>query len=147
MGWAEVAQPYLVLLATVSGVLALVSLVLVPILIVQMPADYFLAAHRIRRRGFSARWLTIVRNLLAVVLFVAGLLMLMLPGQGLLTLLAALIISDVPGKYQIERWLVLQPGVLKAINWVRQRYRKTPIMSPPQGLNRSRLGRKRSGMQ
>lgn len=141
--WAEAAQPYLVLIATVSGVLALVSLVLVPILIVQMPADYFLAAHRIRRRGFSARWLTVARNLLAMVLFIAGLLMLVLPGQGLLTLLAALIMSDVPGKYRVERWLVLQPGVLKTINWVRRRYRKTPIVSPPQGLNRSRLGHKR----
>ena len=142
MAWAEAAQPYLVLIATVSGVLALVSLVLVPVLIMQMPGDYFLAAHRIRRRGSSARWLTVARNLLAITLFVAGLMMLVLPGQGLLTLLAALIMSDVPGKYRIERWLILRPGVLTAINWVRRRYRKTPIMSPPQGLNRSRLGRR-----
>lgn len=141
--WLSLLQPYLLLAASVSGVLAVVSLVLVPILIVQMPADYFLAAHRIRRRGFSARWLSLLRNLVALVLLVAGILMLLLPGQGLLTILAAIILSDVPGKYRFERWLVLQPGVLKAINWVRRRYRKPIIVPPPRGIGRKTFGRKR----
>ena len=141
--WIDAAQPYLILIASISGGLAIISMVLVPVLIVQMPKDYFLAAHRIRRRGFSARWLTVARNALGVTLFIAGLLMLMLPGQGLLTLIVATIMSDVPGKYRVERWLVLQPRVLKAINWVRRRYHKPEITAPPRGLNRVILGRKR----
>lgn len=139
----DAAQPYLVLIASISGGLAIISMVLVPVLIVQMPKDYFLGAHRIRRRGFSARWLMVARNILALTLFIAGLLMLVLPGQGLLTLIVAIIMSDVPGKYRVERWLVLQPGVLKAINWVRRRYHKPVIIAPPRGVNRSILGTKR----
>lgn len=141
--WIDAAQPYLILIASISGGLAIISMVLVPVLIVQMPKDYFLAAHRIRRRSFSARWLTVARNALGVTLFIAGLLMLVLPGQGLLTLIVATIMSDVPGKYRVERWLVLQPRVLKAINWVRRRYHKPEITAPPRGLNRVILGRKR----
>ncbi|MCC5878519.1 MAG: hypothetical protein JJU03_01285 [Idiomarina sp.] len=129
-------QPFLPLFTAVSLVLALVSLVLVPVLIIYMPADYFLAAHRLRRRGLTAHWLLVGRNILAFLLLIAGLLMLVLPGQGLLTILAALILSDVPGKYRLERWLVLQPGILRMINWVRRKYKKAPVKAPPRGINR-----------
>lgn len=135
-------QPLLPLIAAISFVLALVSLVLVPVLIIYMPADYFLAAHRMRRRGYTARWLLAARNALAFVLLIAGLLMLVLPGQGLLTILAALILSDVPGKYRLERWLVLQPGILRMINWVRRKYKKAPVKAPPRGMNRGTFKRR-----
>ncbi|RUO30911.1 hypothetical protein CWE12_06645 [Aliidiomarina sedimenti] len=131
-------QPYLPWLTSISVILAVVSLVVLPVLIIYMPKDYFLGAHRRRRRGLSSYWFTTARNLLALVLMVAGLLMLVLPGQGLLTLLAALIMSDVPGKYRMERWVVLQPGVLRTINWVRRKYKKAPILAPPTGHNRKR---------
>lgn len=141
--WIELIQPYLFVLASVSLVLALISVVLVPVLIVQMPADYFLAAHRIRRRGFALTGLSLLRNIVAVLLLVAGILMLLLPGQGLLTILVAVILSDVPGKYRFERWLILRPGVLRGINWMRKKYNKAAVVKPPQGMNRKTIRRRR----
>lgn len=138
----SLVQPFLPLLTIVSLVLALVSLVLVPVLIIYMPADYFLAAHRRRRRGYKAHGLTLARNTLAFILLIAGLLMLVLPGQGLLTIFVALIMSDVPGKYRLERWLVLKPGVLRTINWVRRKYKKSPVKAPPKGSNRGTFRRR-----
>ncbi|MCL5050742.1 hypothetical protein [Aliidiomarina maris] len=140
----EWLQPYLVLIASISALLAIVSLVLVPILLVQMPADYFLAAHRIRRRHYTSRWLQILRNMVAVVLMLAGILMLVLPGQGLLTMMVAMILSDVPGKYRLERWFILRPGMLRAINWIRRRYHKKPMVAPPTGNNRKVFGQRRN---
>lgn len=135
-------QPFLPLITIVSFALALISLVLVPVLIIYMPADYFLAAHRMRRRGYTAHGLTLARNILAFVLLIAGVLMLVLPGQGLLTIFVALLMSDMPGKYRLERWLVLKPGVLRTINWVRRKYNKTPVKAPPRGANRGTFKRR-----
>lgn len=129
----EIIAPWVPLLTSISLLLALVSVILVPVLIVKMPDDYFLAARRRRRTdkaGFCYRFL---RNLIALILLIAGVIMLFAPGQGLLTILVALAVSDVSGKYQMERWIILRPGVLKAINWVRKRYHKTPVKRPPVG--------------
>lgn len=138
----EWSRPLLIWFTSISLVLALVSIVVLPILIIYMPHDYFLGAHRRRRRGFSAAWLFIVRNFFAVLLLIAGMLMLLLPGQGLLTMLAAIILSDVPGKYRLERWLILRPGILRAINWLRRKYDKAALVAPPTGINRTTFGKR-----
>jgi hypothetical protein len=35
-----------------------------------------------------------------------------------------------PGKYRLERWLVLRPGVLRALNWLRRRNHQPPFERP-----------------
>ena len=57
-------------------------------------------------------------------------LMLVLPGQGLLTILIGIGISDFPGKYKLERRLVSVPGILGAINWIRGKARVEPLRPP-----------------
>jgi len=44
------------------------------------------------------------KNLLGVLLFMLGLIMLVTPGQGILTLLFGLMLMNFPGKYRVERW-------------------------------------------
>jgi hypothetical protein len=55
------------------------------------------------------------------VLVVAGLVMLVVPGQGLLTIVVGLMLLDFPGKYRLERWLATRPKVWQSINWLRRR--------------------------
>src|SRR5690554_526466 len=83
----ELFQPYLPLLASVSLTMALASMIIIPWLIVKMPADYF--CHHNRKRHWNATRVLfyVLRNALALVLFIAGCMMLILPGQGLLTIL------------------------------------------------------------
>lgn len=50
----------------------------------------------------------------------AGLAMLALPGQGLLTLLLGFLMIDLPGKYRFEKWLVRRRWVHRPINWMRR---------------------------
>jgi hypothetical protein len=45
--------------------------------------------------------------------------MLVLPGQGLLTIIIGLVLMEFPGKYHAERWVINRPAVLAAINWIR----------------------------
>ncbi|MFO7287816.1 MAG: PGPGW domain-containing protein [Gammaproteobacteria bacterium] len=119
----------------VSVVSLLLGALLVPAMILRIPPDYFLPERRVplakRSRHPVVRLLLLAaKNLLGAILLIAGFALLFLPGQGLLTLLAGLIIMNYPGKYQFERWLVRRPHVLSAMNWLRQRYGRSPLIAP-----------------
>ena len=47
--------------------------------------------------------------------------MLVLPGQGILTILAGIMLLDFPGKHRLLRWIVAHPQVLRTLNWLRRR--------------------------
>ncbi len=91
------ANPFLFWIAGASLVAFIATLIAVPWLIVRIPADYF--AHRRRRRPSrprtAVRWASWAgKNLLGGLLVLAGLAMLVLPGQGLLTILLGLLLLD-----------------------------------------------------
>jgi hypothetical protein len=60
------------------------------------------------------------KNALGFVLVLTGIFMLLLPGQGLLTIIAGMMLLDFPGKQLLERRLVRRPLVLRSINWLRK---------------------------
>ena len=60
-------------------------------------------------------------------LIIGGLLMLILPGQGLLTILIGLILSDYPGKYKLEKKLISLRPINRYINWVRKKSNLEPV--------------------
>ena len=57
----------------------------------------------------------------------AGMAMLVLPGQGLLTLLMGFLLLDFPGKYRLEKWLFLRRRVREGVNWLRKRAGSEPL--------------------
>jgi hypothetical protein len=61
------------------------------------------------------------------ILIIGGILMLVLPGQGLFTIIIGLMLSNYPGKYFIERKFIAIPSVLKTINWLRKKSNKPPL--------------------
>ena len=68
------------------------------------------------------------KNLIGYGLIVAGLLMLFLPGQGILTLVMGLLLVDYPGKFRLERKLVKTPAILNSLNWLRKKAKKPPLI-------------------
>jgi hypothetical protein len=74
--------------------------------------------------------LLIAKNVLGIVLVIAGVLMLLVPGQGLLTIVAGLILLDFPGKFDLERRLATQRHVWRSINWLRKRFGRTALQRP-----------------
>ena len=128
-------EPHVPWLVGLSVVSLLVGALLVPAMIVRIPPDYFLAD---RRRPLSnrsgrpaARWLLVAgKNFLGALLLLVGIALLFLPGQGLLTLMAGLMIMNYPGKYGFERWIVRRPHVLAALNWLRARHGREPLAAP-----------------
>ena len=71
--------------------------------------------------------IVIGKNVLGAVLMIAGVAMLVLPGQGLLTMVLGFLLIDFPGKYRLERWLVARPMVHRPLNWIRRRAGREPL--------------------
>lgn len=104
-------------------------------LVVRLPADYFAPRRRHRvpywqRHPLWGPVFRVAKNSAGVVLALAGLVMLFVPGQGLLTLAAGLMLIDFPGKYRLERWLVTRHSVWRSINWLRRRAGREPLVPP-----------------
>lgn len=123
------------ILLQLAGIFSLVtfvgSLIGLPWLIGRMPEDYFLTCGRARkdrsRRSFGALFAVILRNIVGGLLFLAGIAMLVLPGQGVLTIIIGLSLMDVPGKGQVlARWSSNR-RVQDMLNWIRRRQGKTPF--------------------
>ena len=117
-----------------SALTFVLSLIFVPILVARIPADYFTHTRR-----HSTLWssyhpvarliLLTLKNSLGLILVIAGIAMLVLPGQGLFTILAGIMLLNFPGKYRLERWLVSRPPVLRSINWLRRRTGYGPLLT------------------
>ena len=130
--WIQANDVLLWLLAAASLVTFVGTLVAVPMLVVRLPSDYF--SYRKRHR---APWadrhpavrlaLLLAKNALGCVFVLLGLSMLVLPGQGVLTILIGIVLLDFPGKYRLERWAVRHRPVYRSINWLRRRRGREPI--------------------
>ena len=119
------------LLGVASAVMLVLSAMLIPFLIVRLPADFY-AEENHRRRLFEDKPLVRivflgVKNALGGFLLVAGIAMLLLPGQGILTILAALALLDFPGKRTLEMRVLHRPAVLRTVNWLRLRAGREPL--------------------
>ena len=53
--------------------------------------------------------------------------MLVLPGQGILTIFIGMILSDYPGKYNIEKKIIQSSIILRTINSIRKKSGKKSL--------------------
>lgn len=114
------------------------TLIAIPFLVVKIPADYFTYPQREhmawQKYHPAIRWCFLLgKNFLGAVLLLAGIAMLVLPGQGLLTMLIGILLINFPGKYQVEKWLVTKTPVLRAANWLRLKAGHAPIQAVAEG--------------
>lgn len=102
----------------------------------RLPADFFMHERRPLPLPGRALWLRLLvglaKNLLGVALIGLGLVMSLpgVPGQGLLTILLGVMLVDFPGKHRVERALVRRRFVHTALNTLRRRFDRPPILLP-----------------
>jgi hypothetical protein len=112
----------------------IVSVIGVPWFVKRLPEDYFSRSEQERFgfdtpvRTFGDRCLMVLRNVVGAVLVVAGVAMLVLPGQGILTLLVGVFMVDFPGKRRFQRRFLALPIVLKSVNALRERTGEPPLI-------------------
>ncbi|EXJ13878.1 PGPGW domain-containing protein [Imhoffiella purpurea] len=133
--WFLAYETALFWLAGISAALFIVSLSSLPYIVARIPQDYFNDCERYQSRFKRFHPLVYygvlaLKNLFGWILILAGLAMLILPGQGLLTILMGLILTDFPGKFVLERKLASNRRILDALNWLRRRAGSPPLIVP-----------------
>lgn len=110
------------------------SLAAIALVMVKIPENYFSSHYErdfLPGSPFLVRWgAVIVKNLLGVFLILIGIVLSLpgVPGQGLLTILLGLIMLDIPGKRPLEARIIQRPAILAAINNLRAKYNKPPLV-------------------
>lgn len=134
LAWLQDHQILLLVTSGISLLLFIATLVFIPIFVARIPADYFTGTGRAAtsaiRHPASAFAGRIVKNVVGVFLILAGIAMLVLPGQGIITILIGLAFLDFPGKQRLEQRLVRQPHVFRTLNWIRQKAGRPPLLLP-----------------
>ncbi len=118
-----------------SAVMFVFSIVAIPFLVAAIPEDYFADSEPPRldwqERHPAWRWTVLVaRNLMGAALIVIGIILIPLPGQGILVMLVGLGMTTFPGKRRMELWIVRRPSIAKALQWVRQKSGHPPLNLP-----------------
>jgi len=120
----------------VAALTSLGSLIAVPWMLARIPADYFARDDAPplpwARAHPLARWvLHSAKNVLGVALILVGTALLVLPGQGLMTLFVGFLLIDFPGKRRLEMRLVRRKFVHRVIDWIRHRAGRPALSLPP----------------
>lgn len=107
-------------------------LLAVPLIIIKLPAEYFLKHSTQgdgRDRTFTYPHLlySIFKNIIGIILTLAGIAMLFLPGQGVITLLIGISLLSIPGKQNMMLKIMRQEKVLNTMNRLRSKFNKPPL--------------------
>lgn len=121
--------------AVFSVLFFLVGITLIPYLILKIPYDYFnyssKKAYFSNKREIAVYYLKmILRNIAAFLLFLIGVILLFIPGQGLLTIFLSLLLADIPGKYKIEKYMIKKEKIYNMLNGFRQKHGVKPFVLP-----------------
>jgi hypothetical protein len=136
MDWIHAHDRIMWGLAGTSAFTFVASLFIVPLMIVRIPVNYFDPAaehphpfadhHPVLRTVLLAG-----KNLLGLFFVLLGVLMLILPGQGVLTILAGMVLIDFPGRRRAIGWVVSRKAVLNSMNWIRERAGREALVLNP----------------
>ena len=130
-----VSTDTLVTLTVLSIVFFVGSLIAIPFILVRLPTDFFDV--RVPRPWMEDHHPVLrllghlIKNMVGAIFLFAGFLMLFLPGQGILTMLIGISMLDFPGKRRLEAKMIGQPTVLHAINSMREKFGKPPLVIAP----------------
>ena len=134
ISWSSMNSDLLFLLGSLSIFILIISVFMMVLIISFLPEDYFKSENRSlissvqnSRYPLLKLLVLITKNFFGVLLLLSGILMLVLPGQGILTIITGLVFMDYPGKYKFERKLLRQKGVINSINWIRSRLSKPSL--------------------
>lgn len=125
--WSRIAWGAIITLISV-----IISYGAIIIGMIKIPADYFSSSYAKEIKSdkhFTLRWTAlIVKNIIGFLLIIAGIIMIFTPGPGVPTILLGLIMMDIPGKRPLEARLINRPMVLSAVNDLRAKYKKPPLI-------------------
>jgi len=108
-------------------------LFIVPFFLINLPADYFSERQyvRVKKNTKFPNYIFLIslKNIFGIILLGIGVILLFIPGQGLLTIFTGLMLINFPGKRRLELYIIKKKSVLNAINWLRCKSGKEKIVN------------------
>jgi len=112
-------------LAIASIGLFIGTLAAIPLVVRRLPEDYFVRPPRAHSLGMK-----VARNVIGATLVATGVAMLVLPGQGILTILLGASIMDLPIKHRLVRKMLEKPKIREGIQRLRAKVGRPPFVFP-----------------
>jgi hypothetical protein len=116
-------------LALLSAFSAAGGLLLMPWLIVRLPADYFSSDEKpvVGGHPYLGAVFRIGKNMLGALFLIVGLMLVVLPGPGVLAMLVGIGLLDFPGRRRLIGAVVRRKSVLGPVNIMRRRAGAPPL--------------------
>ena len=125
---------YAILAALLFVAALAISFAVALTIFIRLPSDYF-CTPRTKSAPDAGHGIffaigVVLKNLLGVALILIGVILSVpgLPGQGLLTVLAGVFLLDFPGKRRLLHKILRRPLLLQAINRLRTRFSRPPLV-------------------
>ena len=129
--WLMQYQAVFVWIGLISFLTFLFGLLLMPFVIMRLPEDYFLSPQNGDQTSTvlrdSSTLFLVFKNLMGGVLLCLGVVMLFLPGPGLMVALIGLSLVDIPGKRWVLGRILNISGLRSAINGLRGKRGRPPL--------------------
>ena len=135
LDWAKTHQAIVWWIFAASIALSFLTPLAVGWAIVQLPVDYFSRKSRPPLSTWEQHPVLrpiylVAKNLLGFVLIIAGIAMLVLPGQCLLTIVVGIVLMNFPGKFRLERLMATREPIWRSLNWLRRKARQPELQRP-----------------
>jgi len=131
--WFETHETLLGWLGLLSILMFLGSLFAVPMIIVALPRDFLFRKNQSTGHQLLKIWYIpylIVKNIFGFVFTISGIAMLVLPGQGILTIIIGLSLVNFPRKRRLIRRILGNARISRAVNRIRGRFNRPPLEMP-----------------
>ena len=133
--WLSQNEALIQQIGNYSLVILAITVVALPVVVKKLPEDYFVTdkrepARQNRKNPVLWALVSLFKNLVGILLILVGIAMLVLPGQGTVTILIGLAITNFPGKFKLERKIASQPAVGKTLNKIRELTGVPPLRMP-----------------
>ena len=130
---------FIFLTIVITTALSIVYFIVISYTITQLDTRYFLhkenpgddaikKAKLTSQASIKTLLFNFAKIIVGICLVVCGLVMLVLPGQGLITMLIGLSLIPFPGKHKFEKNILARKSVRYSLNWIRRKANKTPFI-------------------
>tara|TARA_R110000737_G_scaffold351080_1_gene392125 strand:+ start:2310 stop:2729 length:420 start_codon:yes stop_codon:yes gene_type:complete len=130
---------FIFLTIVITTALSIVYFIVISYTITQLDTRYFLhkenpgddaikKAKLTSQASIKTLFVNFAKIIVGICLVVCGLVMLVLPGQGLITMLIGLSLIPFPGKHKFEKNILARKSVRYSLNWIRRKANKTPFI-------------------
>lgn len=93
----------------------------------KLPKNYWICSQVDQESSLKMK---VLRNILAFPVAILGALMLLLPGQGLLTLLLALMLADFELKQELMAKIIAKKKIRESLDYIRRKMGRSPFIWP-----------------